>query len=91
MPRRVTNTNTSGLRGLLLAEYRRSLKRWRISGRTYEVEEALNSGAAAGVSSAQIMRALFAAGLPCADYCHGGRHYGATFLLDERGELLEVH
>jgi hypothetical protein len=54
-----------------------------------ELLEALRSGQAVVVSSSVLMRALFHAGLPCDEYCFGGRYYKATFLLDERGQLSE--
>jgi hypothetical protein len=89
MPRRMAKT-ASGLRELLIAECERSLHRWRIPGRVYEYEGALKSGAAVGLSSARLMRALSAARLPCDDYCYGGRYFRSTFLLDERDQLSEL-
>jgi hypothetical protein len=36
-----------------------------------------------------VRRSLLHAGMPCAEYCFGGRYYKANFLLDERDQLTE--
>lgn len=87
MARRRSSATAAGLRELLIAERERSSQRWHIPGRVCEYEEALRSGAAVGVSSAMLMRALFAARLPVDDFCHGGRYFKASFVLDERDQI----
>jgi hypothetical protein len=54
----------SGLRQLLLDDYRRSLERWRQPGKAYEKEEALACGVPVVVGAADLMCALMHAGLP---------------------------
>lgn len=88
MGRRVGST--SGLRQLLLDEYRRSLERWRKPGKVYEKEEALASGAPVVVVAADLMCALMHAGLPHSQYAFGGRDWGKAFLLDEHDRLTEL-
>src|SRR6478752_687263 len=88
--RRADNT----LRALLLEEHRRVVgpqSRWYIPGRPpSDYEQALVAGEPVIVSSSMLMRALLHAGLPCDEYCYGGRYYKTTFLLDQRGQLSEV-
>jgi hypothetical protein len=55
-----------------------------------ELLEVLRAGEPVVVSSAVLMRALLHTGLPCDEYCFGGRYYKAQFLLDQRGQLSEV-
>jgi hypothetical protein len=88
MVRRVARND--GLRELLIAEWDRSMLRWRIPGRGYEYEEALKGGEAVPVASSTVMKALFRAGLPCNEYCFGGRYYTSAFVLDENDRLNEV-
>jgi hypothetical protein len=81
--------DTSGLRQLLLEDYRRSLERWRKPGKVYEKEEALASGAPVVVGAADLMCALMHAGLPHSQYAFGGRDWNKAFLLDG-DRLLEL-
>jgi len=81
--------NSSGLRGLLVAEWDRSMARWRILGRVSEYEEALKSGAEVLVSSSQMLRALSLAGLSYRQFAYGGSGWGKTFMLDDRDQLHE--
>jgi hypothetical protein len=83
------NAKSDGLRQQLLADYRRSLERWRIPGRVYEKEVALDSGEPVVVDSPAIMCALMHMGLPCGDYTHDGKHGQKLFLLDEFDRLTE--
>lgn len=69
--------NTTGLRQLLLDDYRRSLGRLRIPGRVDAREQALASGEPVTVSSAQLM----CAGLPYAHFAFGGADHGKLFRL----------
>jgi hypothetical protein len=90
-------SSTSGLRQLLIAD-----REYRLPGCSKpgpwaaprggrdELLDALKSGRAVVVSSSVLMSALLHAGMPCDDYCFGGRHYNVTFLLDQRGQLSEV-
>ena len=83
--------NNSGLRELLIAEWDRSMKRWRIPGDgPCEHEVALKGGQAVGVSSETLLRAFMLAGLRCDDFAFGGRHYKTGFVLDENDRLIEV-
>ena len=90
MPRRRSNTSSDGLRELLIAEQERSLKRWAIPGKPNDLLEDLRADVAVVVSSAQLLKALMAAGLPVDRFAYRGADYGKTFLLDERDELREV-
>jgi hypothetical protein len=72
-----------------LEDYRRSLELWRIPGKVYEREVALESGAAVVVSAAQLMRAFMHAGLPYRTLAYGGADWHKTFVLDERDQLSE--
>ena len=83
------NAKADGLRRQLLADYRLSLERWRIPGRVYEKEVALESGAPVVVDSAAVMCALLHMGLLCGDYTHDGKHGQKRFLLDEFDRLTE--
>ena len=87
MGRRVSRND--GLRQLLLVDYRRLLERWRIPGKVYEREVALESDAAVVVSSSQLLRAFMHAGLPHRTLAYGGRDWGKIFLLDEHDQLAE--
>jgi hypothetical protein len=82
--------NTSGLRQLLIAQWDKSMLRWRIPGEVYAYEEALKGGEAVAVSSSRVMGALFSAGLPCNEYCFGGRYFKSVFVLDENDRLVEA-
>jgi hypothetical protein len=42
------------------------------------------------VSSSRLMCALLHAGLPCQEYCFGGRYFKSEFVLDENDRLIEV-
>lgn len=83
------NSKSDGLRQQLLADYRRSLERWRIPGKVYEKEDALASGAPVVVDAAAVMCALLHMGLPCGEYTHDGKHGQKLFLLDEFDRLTE--
>ena len=83
------NTKADGLRRQLLADYRRSLERWRVPGKIYDREAALESGAPVVVGSPDIMCALSHMGLPCGDYTYDGRHGHKLWLLDEFDRLTE--
>lgn len=83
------NVKADGLRQQLLADYRRSLERWRLPNRVYEKEVALASGAPVVVDAADIMCARLHMGLPCGDYTHDGKHGQKRFLLDEFDRLTE--
>lgn len=83
------NVKADGLRRQLLADYRRSLERWRIPGRVYEKETALESGAPVVVDVADIMCALLHMGLPCGDYTADGKLGQKRFVLDEFDRLTE--
>jgi hypothetical protein len=87
MVRRVQRND--GLRDLLIAEWDRSMLRWRIPGRICEYEEALKSGRPVVVSSSSMLRAFMAAGLPTGRLAYGGSDWGKTFLLDEHDRLTE--
>ena len=87
MGRRVSRND--GLRQLLLEDYRRFRARWRIPGKVYEREVALESGAAVVVSSSQLLRAFIHARLPHRTLAYGGRDWGKTFVLDEHDQLRE--
>ena len=78
-----------GLRDVLIAEWDRSMLRWRIPGRVSEHEEALKSGKPVVVSSSTLLRAFLHAGLPYSSYAFGGREWGKTFVLDEHDQLRE--
>jgi hypothetical protein len=80
---------SDGLRQQLLADYRRSLERWRTPGKVYDKEVALASGAPVVVDAADIMCALLHMGLPCGDYTHDGKHGQKRFLLDQFDRLNE--
>ena len=82
-------SKSDGLRQQLLADYRGSLERWRIAGKVYPKEAALESGAPVVVDSAAVMSALMHLGLPCGDYTYEGRHGQKLFLLDEFDRLTE--
>ena len=41
------------------------------------------------VSSDGLMPVLFHAGLPCGDYCYGGKYFESSFVLDEHDQLTE--
>jgi hypothetical protein len=84
-----TNGTSDQLRQRLLADYRRSVDRWRIPGRVYDKEDALASGAPVVVDSAAIMSALMGLGLPHGDYTYDGKHGQKLFLLDEFDRLTE--
>jgi hypothetical protein len=86
---RRTKSKSDVLRKQLLADYRRSLERWRIPGKVYEKEVALESGAPVGVDSPAVMCALLHMGLPCGDYTYDGKHGQKLFLLDEFDRLTE--
>jgi hypothetical protein len=83
-------TTATGLRELLLADYRRRLERWRIPGRVYEREQALESGAPVEVSATDLMLALMHAGLPDARFAFGGVAWDKVYLLDERDRMIEL-
>jgi hypothetical protein len=83
------NVKADGLRQQLLADYQRSLERWRIPGKVYDKEVALASGAPVVVDAADIMCALLHMGLPCGDYTHDGKHGHKRFWLDEFDRLAE--
>jgi hypothetical protein len=83
------NMKSDGLRRQLLADYRRSLERWRIPGKVYEKEEALAAGAPVVVDLSAVMCALSHMGLPCGDYTYEGKHGQKLFLLDEFDRLTE--
>jgi len=84
-----TRAKSDGLRLQLLADYRRSLERWRIPGKVYDKEAALESGGPVVVDSAAVMCALQHLGLPCGDYTYDGKHGHQRFLLDEFDRLTE--
>jgi hypothetical protein len=86
---RRTTAKSDGLRQQLLADYRASLDHWRIPGKVYEKEVALESGAPVVVDPADIMCALLQMGLPCGDYTHDGKHGHKRFLLDQFDRLTE--
>jgi hypothetical protein len=83
------NVKADGLRRQLLADYRRSLERWRIPGNVYDKEAALESGASVVVDAADIMCAVLHMGLPCGDYTADGKHGQKLLLLDEFDRLTE--
>jgi hypothetical protein len=83
------SSRTDGLRQLLLDRHRKSMERWHIPGRRCEFEDALVSGKAVVVSSAQIMSALMHAGLPCEAYTRAGKLGNKLWLLDENDRLTE--
>jgi hypothetical protein len=87
MARRVQRND--GLGDLLIAEWDRSMLRWRIPGRVSEHEEALKSGKPVVVSSSTLLCAFMHAGLPHRTFAYGGRDWGKSFVLDERGQLSE--
>jgi hypothetical protein len=70
-----------GLRGLLIADRKRSLERWAIPGKPDEFLVALRAGAPVVLSSAQLLQALSRAGLPCDEFAFGGRGYDKTLVL----------
>lgn len=82
--------NTTGLRQLLLDDYRRSVERWRIPGRVDEREHALESGEPVTVSAAQMMCALMHARLPYDRFAFGGADADKLFQLDEHDRLIEL-
>jgi hypothetical protein len=86
---RRTTAKSDGLRQQLLADYRRTLERWRRPDGVYEKEVALESAAPVVVDAADIMCALLHVGLPCGDYTHDGKHGQKRFLLDEFDRLTE--
>ena len=86
---RRTTAKSDGLRLQLLADYRRSLERWRIPGRVYEKEAALESGDPVVVDASAVMVALQHLGLPHGDYTYDGKHGHTLFLLDEQNRLIE--
>jgi hypothetical protein len=89
MVRRIQRND--GLRDLLIAEWDRSMLRWRIPGRVSEHEEALKAGKPVVVSSSALLRAFMHAGLPYRNLAYGGRDWGKTFVLDERDQLTEYN
>lgn len=84
-----TRAKSEGLRLQLLADYRRSLERWRIPGKVYDKEVALESGGSVVVDAPAVMCALQHLGLPCGDYTYDGKHGQKLFLLDEFDGLTE--
>ena len=54
-----------------------------------ELLDALKAGQPVIVSSTMLMRVMLHAGMPCDEYCVGGRYYKAAFLRDQRGQLTE--
>jgi hypothetical protein len=88
MARRVARND--GLRQLLIADWDRSMLRWRIPGRVYEFEERLKSGQAVELFSGQVMIAFFHAGLPCDEYCFGGRYLKARSCSTSRTGFSRV-
>jgi hypothetical protein len=88
MVRRIQRND--GLRDLLVAEWDRSMLRWRIPGHVSEYEKALKAGERVGVSSSQLLCALMRAGLPHDAFAFGGRDWGKAFVLDERDQLSEL-
>jgi len=86
MARRVQRND--GLRDVLIAEWDRSMLRWRIPGRVCE-EEALKAGEPVVLSSSALLRAFMHAGLPYRSYAFGCRDWGGTFVLDEHDRLSE--
>jgi hypothetical protein len=87
MARRVQRND--GLRDVLIAEWDRSMLRWRIPGRVCEHEEALKAGKPVVLASSALLRAFLHAGLPYSSYAFGGREWGKTFVLDEHDQLRE--
>ena len=83
------NVKADGLRQQLLADYRRTLERFRIPGKVYEKEDVLASGAPVVVDSPAVMCALLHMGLPHGDYTHDGKHGQKLFLLDEFDRITE--
>ena len=81
--------NNSGLRGLLIAERQRSMKRWLIPGESDERLEALRSGEEVFVGPSVLMRALIHAGLRHDEFAFGGSHCKTVFVLDEYDRLID--
>lgn len=54
-----------------------------------ELLDALKAGQPVIVSSTMLMRVMLHAGMPCDEYCVGGRYYKAAFFRDQRGQLTE--
>jgi hypothetical protein len=88
--RRARRRGATQLRDMLIAQWDRTMIRWRIPGHLYPYEEALKAGADVVVTSGRLARALTHAGLPADRFDDGGPDTGKPWLLGADDTLTEI-
>ena len=73
---------STGLRQLLIEDWDRRMRRWRIPGQVSAYEEALKAGEPVVISSSTVLSVCMAAGLSTRRFEYGGVDWGKSFLLE---------